>query len=332
MAITVACECGWKMPVEDELAGKLITCPLCDGEVAVPGPTAGKSTGARDPSDNSASPGQGREGSRRKFASLSLSAIAAVGLIAVSVASLWPSRDGDPPASLRSSKEGLRVLFVGNSFTSFHDMPRMVRELSVAAGEDLPLMAVQEAPGGCTLRGHWENGKVDKLLKETHWDYVVLQEQSQIPSFSRSQRLEEMYPYARKLDASIRERGSRTVLFLTWGYEHGDPKNMPGDAYAAMQRRLNRGYLELAGELPAEVAPVGPAWARALDLRPELQLWAGDGTHPSPRGSYLSACVFYALFYRKDPTGNAFTAGLDASEARFLQEVAGTSTGTRLPR
>ena len=62
----------------------------------------------------------------------------------------------------------------------------MVRKLSEAAGEDLPLMAVQEAPCGCTLRGHWENGKVDKMLEEIPWDYVVLQEQSQRPSFSRS--------------------------------------------------------------------------------------------------------------------------------------------------
>ena len=45
MAITVACECGWKMPVKDELAGKLISCPLCEGEVVVPEPTAGKSGG-----------------------------------------------------------------------------------------------------------------------------------------------------------------------------------------------------------------------------------------------------------------------------------------------
>src|SRR5207248_11126284 len=133
----------------------------------------------------------------------------------------------------------------GNSFTYFNDMPRMVRELSVAAGEELPLMAVQEAPGGCTLRGHWEGGKVDKLLKEIHWNYVVLQEQSQIPAFSRSQRLEEMYPYARKLDAKIRERGSRTVLFMTWGYKHGDQRNISVDTYAYMQRRLRQGYLEL---------------------------------------------------------------------------------------
>jgi Domain of unknown function (DUF4886) len=329
MAITVACECGWKMPVKDELAGKLIRCPLCEGEVVVPEPTAGKSAGASDSSDTSVFLGPRRKESRGKTAGLFVAAITIGALISCSVATLWPFRGSNSLAEVRSSKKGVRVLFVGNSCTHFHDMPRMVRELSEAAGEDLPLMAVQEAPGGCTLRGHWENGKVDKMLEEIPWDYVVLQEQSQRPSFSRSQRLQEMYPYARQLDAKIRDRGSRTVLFMTWGYKDGDRRNVPGDTYAAMQERLRQGYLELAGELSAEVAPVGLAWAQALRLKPELELWASDGMHPSLQGSYLSACVFYALLYGKDPTGNAFTAGLNESEAKFLQEIAGTSAGKR---
>ena len=67
---------------------------------------------------------------------------------------------------------------------------------------------------------------------------------------------------------------------------------------------------------------MGLAWAEALRQRPQLSLWASDGTHPSRAGSYLAACVFEGLLTRSSPVGNRFTDGLDPSLARFLQRVA----------
>ncbi len=210
-------------------------------------------------------------------------------------------------------------------------MPDLVRQLAEAAHEDLPLLAVRETPGGCELKQHWENGKVVQLLTEVKWDYVVLQEQSLLPSFV-PERYTEMYPYAQQLDAKIKGAGARTVLYLTWAWKEGDRRNRPADTYAAMQERIAQAYLELAAEMKALVAPVGVAWARAHKLKPELDLWDSDGQHPSLKGSYLAACVFYAVLYDKDPTGNMFTAGLDVSEAKFLQEIAASvSTQFRRP-
>jgi hypothetical protein len=89
-----------------------------------------------------------------------------------------------------------------------------------------------------------------------------------------------------------------------------------------MQARLADGYFDLGEELSATVAPVGLAWAKALQYEPELDLWASDGRHPSASGSYLAACVFYALLSGRDPAGSNFTAGLEPAEARLLQHVA----------
>jgi len=55
-------------------------------------------------------------------------------------------------------------------------------------------------------------------------------------------------------------------------------------------------------------------------------LWAWDGTHPSTAGSYLDACMFYAALTGRSPVGNPYTAGLDPSQARFLQQVAAGAT------
>ena len=77
------------------------------------------------------------------------------------------------------------------------------------------------------------------------------------------------------------------------------------------------------------VAPVGRAWAEALRREPGLELWDGDGMHPSRLGSYLTACVFYAILTGRDPAASGFTAGIAPSEARSLQQVAADVVGPR---
>jgi hypothetical protein len=224
-----------------------------------------------------------------------------------------------------SNGKSMRVLFIGNSYTFYNDMPGMIRELAAAAKEERPFVSVLEAPGGFSLAQQWESGRAAKLVDEGNWDYVVLQEQSQRPSLTQQQREREMYPAARLLCARIRKVDAEPVFFLTWAHRAGDRENRPNDTYEAMQKRLEEGYEEIAEELDAEVVSVGVAWQKALAKRPGLPLWADDGSHPSRMGSYLAACMFYAAFYERSPVGNSYTAGLSVADARFFQELAATS-------
>ena len=141
-------------------------------------------------------------------------------------------------------------------------------------------------------------------------------------SFPVSEWRRGTYPFARDLQDKITRDGARTILFMTWGYRLGDRHNRPNDTFLSMQERLARGYAQLASELPASVAPAGLAWAEALRARPGLDLWDSDGRHPNEAGSYLAACVFYKALTGRDPSRSAFTAGLQAAEARFLQRIA----------
>ena len=63
-------------------------------------------------------------------------------------------------------------------------MPKMVVELAAAAGVERPLHAVMEAPGGAGFVEHLANGRVQEHLSRSQWDYVVLQDQQQRPSFT----------------------------------------------------------------------------------------------------------------------------------------------------
>jgi hypothetical protein len=158
------------------------------------------------------------------------------------------------------------------------------------------------------------------LIADVPWDTVVLQDRSAYLSFSRDWWGKETLPFALDLRRDAAAAGAETVLFMTWGYEHG---NGSCDSYDAMQARIRDGYEELAALLSADVAPVGMAWAAAVRDRPDLDLWKRDGHHPTKEGSYLAACVFYRELTGRDPLNSAYAAGIDKEEAQYLQLVAG---------
>jgi hypothetical protein len=225
-------------------------------------------------------------------------------------------------ALARSSRSGLRVLFVGNSFTFRNALAAMVHDLSVHDRGGPQLFAVEYAAPGWSLENAAASRGLEHLLDEVPWDVVVLQEQSQLLSFPPAQWQRETYPFARTLHDRIARDGARTLLFMTWGYRLGDRHNLPDDTFLAMQERLAQGYSELGAELPASVAPAGLAWAEALRERPGLDLWDSDGRHPNAAGSYLAASVFYKVLTGRDPSRSRFTAGLQPAQAHFLQRIA----------
>jgi hypothetical protein len=65
--------------------------------------------------------------------------------------------------------------------------------------------------------------------------------------------------------------------------------------------------------------------------RPAIELWNDDGIHPSRAGSYLTACVFYALLTVRDPADSSFTAELDPAEARWLARLANDEVRRHYP-
>jgi len=62
------------------------------------------------------------------------------------------------------------------------------------------------------------------------------------------------------------------------------------------------------------IAPVGPGGLRLVDrLAPEPPGGSveADGSHPSAEGTYLAACVFFAVLFRQSP-GKQFLPGQPA--------------------
>ena len=102
--------------------------------------------------------------------------------------------------------------------------------------------------------------------------------------------------------------------------------NLPD--YESMQLQINQGYLTIANELVAPVVPVGYAWLTAWLQNPLLDLWQADGSHPTEQGTYLAACVFYAVLFRQSPENNSYRAHLPVASAHYLQSVAASTVLT----
>lgn len=202
-----------------------------------------------------------------------------------------------------------RVLFIGNSYTQFNDLPGV---LSRFGGFEV----ASHTPGGRTWEGHAADPEVAALIVKG-WDYVVLQDQSDQAFIG----LTSVKPAFTWLDAMIKAVGARTVLYMTWA------KREDGEAITDVTRfqqdvELVHYYEQHAQSAGALVAPVGRAWERALRDH-SVVLHQADGSHPTEAGTYLAACIFYATLTGKSPLGlGGGGLQVDAVLAGRLREIA----------
>jgi hypothetical protein len=211
----------------------------------------------------------------------------------------------------------VRVLFLGNSFTYVNDLPSVFRDLARAAGQNVETGMV--ANGGETLAQHAASSDSLNAIHSAHWQFVVVQEQSQIPSVE-SFRQSQMYPAARALVSAIEGVSASPILLETWA--HRDGWSDQGLDYASMQAGIDQGYATIGAELRVALAPAGQAWQAVIRQDPGLVLWQADGVHPSTAGTFLAACAVYTRIFGPCPVGIAYTDGLSPEIASTLETIA----------
>lgn len=211
-----------------------------------------------------------------------------------------------------------RVLFIGNSYTFANDLPATLTALAKSGGHSIETGMAAE--GGWTLTDHVDSAETARQISSSPWDFVVLQEQSQIPSVKQF-RIDQMYPAARVLAQEIENSGAEPLFFIAWAHRDGWPENGM-QTYLQMQGQIERGYFDIANELGAPMAPVGFAWAVVVKEHPEISLWQEDGSHPTKEGTYLAACVFYAVLFQESPEGLSYRADISKDNAVILQQIA----------
>lgn len=185
--------------------------------------------------------------------------------------------------------EPLKVLFVGNSLTGFNDLPGIIAALAKAGGKGFAYdTSIQP---GRTLMEHWTDKKQRSLkaIQSQTWDHVVLQDLSSQPLDAP----EDMVTYGTLFAEAAVKQGAKPAWFMTWA-----GRNRPKD-----QPIFTKAYGDLSAATDGTLIPVGVAWG-AFSGQARQELFPGsDQKHPSPLGTYLSACVFYGVLFKASPVG-----------------------------
>lgn len=202
--------------------------------------------------------------------------------------------------------ETLKVLMFGNSLSS--GVKRSLTKLFKNSGVRVKVKA--KTRNGAELEDHLRSRATAKIIAAKNWDYIVLQEQS-------AGMLNYRYEFVRQFDDLIRPTGATPLLFMTWR-DRGSDLSL----YDRLLTDRSGGFLPIAEEIGAPVAPIGWAFRNGVIDDPNIDLWANDGHHSSTAGRYLSAAVLYSVIAQRSPEGLSGERGLGDVECGYLEWLA----------
>ena len=222
------------------------------------------------------------------------------------------------------AQDATRVLFLGNSYTFFNELPVMLTELAASMGH--VVVTAENTPGGASLQGHTTNATSQELIEQGNWDFVVLQEQSQKASLPYDEVVADFFPSVESLVETIRLHNDCAVplLYMTWGRENGDSQNCawwpPVCTYSGMQELLTERYLEASDNSQSWCAPVGMIWEDILNST-NINLYNADSSHPSAAGSYLAASTFFVALFGENPAASNYSGPISLGASTTIDEA-----------
>ncbi len=217
-----------------------------------------------------------------------------------------------------------KVLFLGNSYTGVNNLPQIVHDVALSAGDTLVFDS--HTPGGYRLTDHNSDVISQNKIMTGGWDDVILQGQSQ-ESITQTNAFNSGGGFLHNL---IKQYNPCAVamFYMTWGRKNGDASNCAGFpimcTYQGMDTTIRDRYITLARNNKTEVSPVSVVWNYLRQNFPNINLYQVDESHPSVEGSYAAACCFYASIFKKDPTLITYNFGLNPIDASIIKNAVKT--------
>ena len=233
-------------------------------------------------------------------------------------------------ASLKAQVDTTKVLFIGNSFTYFNNMPSIFKQIAEQSGRAIEIAS--HTPGGISVgdynqgnQAHSVNPLVYDLIFSNDWDFVIIQDNQ-----GRFVLDSAVFPTSSSnvigghlmLRDSIRLNSSctKTVWFAGWAYRDGYPPY--GNTGIEMIERILTNYRVLNDTAKDVISPIGEAWINALNQSSGISLWSSDGAHPSLQGSYLTAVALFSTLFYENPMAYDYNPGIDSLVAQNLRSYA----------
>ncbi len=213
----------------------------------------------------------------------------------------------------------MKILMIGNSYTYFSDMPRILERLLRENGISAQVDSVT-----CGGRKLYENlnaedayhKRIVELCNEHKYDALILQEQSCLALVDYVKFVEGVQGCAGMVDAK------RTILYATWGRKQGcDLLEACGWTNESMTEGLASAYDAAALKIGGACAHVGKSFLEIRRAYPEIEMYDPDLSHPSYAGSCLAAIVLYGAL-TGSLTQKSDSLQLDATVAVALSEAA----------
>ena len=195
-----------------------------------------------------------------------------------------------------------RILFLGNSHTASNDLPGMVAGLLRSAGHTVETSFVF----GGFLDDLEPRQDVRDTIDDGKLTHVVLQ----ATKMSSSHKYEYTKEPGIALVNRAKKAGAKPLLFAEWPRRGWDEADYILGQYEAIRTKAG-----------GEVVPVCRAWAEAVRADPSLDLWAPDGNHAKPLGTYLAACAIALAIGGNKAELAHVPRGVDPKLARGILEA-----------
>jgi len=251
----------------------------------------------------------------------------------------------------------INVLFIGNSFTYFYDMPQTVQKMvnetnsnikieqisfpGMSLSDHLSNIITSKTEGGISTRKKEENEKTETEIKieEKIWDIIILQTGTVsvlIPE-NRELKVNKAISEIKKLVSNL---NCKFILFQTWSSKKNYPeqycypsseidKSIEKDKCCSIvlesleqeTELINESYKLVANNNNLIESNNGEKYFEVRTKYPEIELYE-DQSHPNKNGAFLNACIFYQMLTNKKASHLKYNGDIEPEIAELLKKIA----------
>ncbi|MBK8517320.1 MAG: SGNH/GDSL hydrolase family protein [Saprospiraceae bacterium] len=174
------------------------------------------------------------------------------------------------------------ILFIGNSLTYTNELPKLVEAIGKERGIEIKTTMI--AFPNYALEDHWNDGRIQTLIADKKYDFVVVQ---QGPS-SQSDGSISLIEYGAKIKEICSASNSQLAFFMVW----------PAFANFHTYSGVINSYTNAAIATNSILCPVGQVWRDYFLATGDYAYFGPDMFHPSLKGSENAALIIFQILFQ----------------------------------
>jgi hypothetical protein len=175
------------------------------------------------------------------------------------------------------------ILFVGNSLTYTNGLPAIVARL--AKEKRIEVVSETLAFPDYALEDHWNEGRMQTLIEEKKFDFVIVQQGPSSQAEGRAMLLD----YGARIKAVCEKNNTKLAFLMVW----------PAFNNIHTFGGVLKNYSDAAASTGSLLCAAGAVWKKHFDETGDYSYYGPDGFHPSEKGSEVAAGVIVETLFGK---------------------------------